>query len=228
MIISTKQWSTSPLCCNIVFQGDPFSVIVFNTVINTLALQLKQVQPTLGYRLHKSAYTMDALLFADDVTLLAKSSKDQQKLCNVVSDWCRLSKLVIKIPKCSCLGLAYKSKDHLHDPTISICDQKVPFLGHKSFKFLGMPINGQLSTTDYNIFLKNKLQELMTKVDFCPVSSSRKLQLYHQAVYPRLTWYLCLLPLAPSWMKTDLDNIVTFYLKKWCKLHRSACSACSA
>ena len=141
---------------------------------------------------------MDALLFADDVTLLAKSSKDLQKLCNVVSDWCRWSKLVIKIPKCSCLELAYKSKDHLHDPIISVCDQKVPFLAYKSFKFLGMPINGQLSTTDYKIFLKNKLQELMTKVDFCPVSSSRKLQLYHQAVYPRLTWYLCLLPLAPS------------------------------
>ena len=38
--VSSDKWSTSLLPCRVgVFQGDPFSVIVFNTVINTLTAQ---------------------------------------------------------------------------------------------------------------------------------------------------------------------------------------------
>ena len=129
--VTTKRWSTSLLPCKIgVFQGDPFSLIVINTVINTLAIQLKQVTPALGYRLNRSAYVIDALLFADDVTL----SKGLQKLCDIVSKWCQWSIIVIKVPKCSCLKLSYQTKCHNHHPSISICGQTIPFLGNKTFK----------------------------------------------------------------------------------------------
>ena len=82
VMVTTKRWSTSLLPCKIgMFQGDPFTVVVFNTVINTLAIQLKQVTPALGYKLNRSDYVIDAHLFADDVTL---PSKDLQKLCDSV------------------------------------------------------------------------------------------------------------------------------------------------
>ena len=81
---SSDKWSTSLLPCRVgVFQGDPFSVIVFNTVINTLVLQLNLEAPKIGYKFSNSFHTIKSLLFADDVTLIAKSSRDLQFLCSI-------------------------------------------------------------------------------------------------------------------------------------------------
>ena len=222
--VSTVKWATSMLPCNIgVLQGDPFSVIVFNTVINTLVMMLK-TQP-FGYTLSGSSHKINAFLFADDVTLVSKSPSGLQRLCNIVSDWCQWSQLTIKMSKSSCLGLSFKPKFHLRDPSVSISNESVPFLGSESFLFLGMPINGNLSDDNFKSSLISKAKTLMEKLDNCPVSCRWKLKLYQNGIFPRLSWYLSLLPLSPSWLQSELDRIVTSYLKKWCKLRRSACTA---
>ena len=51
-IIRTKSWMTSPFPLQIgVFQGDPLSVVIFNTVINTLVDSLLQFRHSHGYKL---------------------------------------------------------------------------------------------------------------------------------------------------------------------------------
>ena len=73
--ISMKKWSTLQIPCNIgVFQGDPFSVMVFNTCINTLVLHLQQTCPKPGYTFNNPCHSVSTLLFADDISLLSKSS----------------------------------------------------------------------------------------------------------------------------------------------------------
>ena len=53
--ILTPEWSTPSIPLKIgVYQGDPLSVVVFNTVINTLVDTL-QVRNNLGYPLHQSS-----------------------------------------------------------------------------------------------------------------------------------------------------------------------------
>ena len=94
-----------------------FRSLFFNTVINTLVVILK-TQP-FGYTFSGSSHRINALLFADDVTLVSKSLSDLQRLCNIVSYWCQWSLLTIKMSKCSCLGLSFKSKFHLHDSSFN-------------------------------------------------------------------------------------------------------------
>ena len=222
--VSTVKWATSMLPCNIgVLQGDPFSVIVFNTVINTLVMMLK-TQP-FGYTFSGSSHKINALLFADDVTLVSKSPSDLQRLCNIVSDLCQWSQLTIKMSKCSCLGLSFKPKFHLRNPSVSISNESVPFLGSESSIFFGMPINGNMSDDNFKSSLISKVKTLMQKLDNCPVSCRWKLNLYQNGIFPRLSWYLSLLRLSPRWLQSELDRIMTSYLKKWCKLCHSACTA---
>ena len=225
LLVSTSEWSTPSIPCHKgVFQGDPFSVIVFNTVINTLVLQLQQSAPSIGYKLQNTEHIVNTLLFADDLTLLARNSKNLQTLCDIVSKWCCWSQLSIKPSKCSSLSLSFKPSYHARDPAVSVSGSSIPFLGEDTFKFLGMPVNGKLSTVSFKESLKAKVRQLMEKVDSCLLSCCRKLKLYSQGVFPRLAWSLSLVPLAPSWVRTDVDSIVTYFLKKWTKLPRSACT----
>ena len=127
--------------------------------------------------------------------------------------------------KCSCLGLIFKPKFHVRDPLVSISNESVSFLGSESFIFLEMPINGNLSDDNFKSSLISKVKTLMRKLDNCPVSCRWKLKLYQNGIFPRLSWYLSLLPLSPSWLQSELDRIVTSYLKKWWKLCRSSCTA---
>ena len=52
-----------------VYQGDPLSVVVFNTVIMTLADALKADQH-LGYTFTQSQGSMNVLQYADDTCLI--------------------------------------------------------------------------------------------------------------------------------------------------------------
>ena len=101
----------------------------------------------------------------------------------------------------------------------------IAYLDDGNFRFLGMQINGYLNTSDFKESLKHKVCHLLEKVDQCPASVRYKLRLYQQGIYPRLAWLLCLVPLAPSWVKSDIGSKVTSYLKKWTNFHRSACTA---
>lgn len=68
--VMTNDWSTSAIPLQVgVFQGDPFSVVIFNTVINTLLDALK-VRPDLGYKLHSTSYCINTLQYADDTCLV--------------------------------------------------------------------------------------------------------------------------------------------------------------
>lgn len=145
--------------------------------------------------------------------------------CDIVSRWCHWSQLSIKPSKCSALSLSFKPSYHARDPTVSVSGSQIPFLGDDTFKILGMPVNSKLSTLSFKESLKAKVRHLMEKVNSCPVISHLKLRLYSEGVYPRLAWSLSLVPLANSWLRTNIDSIVTYFLKKWTRLHRSACTA---
>ena len=70
-IVRTKEWSTEPFPIEAgVYQGDPLSVIIFNTVMNTLVDTISQ-SPHLGYSLSSTTQQCNHLQYADDTSLLA-------------------------------------------------------------------------------------------------------------------------------------------------------------
>ena len=66
-------WVTPTIPLEIgVYQGDPLSVVIFNTVINTLVDTL-QTRIDLGYNLSNSNHQVNLLQYADDTCILVNS-----------------------------------------------------------------------------------------------------------------------------------------------------------
>ena len=68
-----------------VYQGDPLSVAIFNTITCLLCDALSSMSmSTVGYQISSTKDTVDVLLFADDAVLISNSLKNSQRQCNTV------------------------------------------------------------------------------------------------------------------------------------------------
>ena len=101
--IITTDWATPLIPLQIgVYQGDPLSVVIFNTVMNTLVDTL-QTRLDLGYTISGSTHQINLLQYADDTCLLANSPASCQYLLNIVDDWLQWSGMQAKAAKCHSL-----------------------------------------------------------------------------------------------------------------------------
>ena len=79
-IVHTKEWSTEPFPIEVgVYQGDPLSVIIFNTVMNTLVDTISQ-SLDLGYSPSSTTQQCNLLQYTDDTSLLANGPAACQAL----------------------------------------------------------------------------------------------------------------------------------------------------
>ena len=70
-VVSTDAWTTNPIHLQLgVYQGHPLSVIIFNTVINTLVDSITQCCSHLGYSLNSTSCKVNLLQYADDTSLI--------------------------------------------------------------------------------------------------------------------------------------------------------------
>ena len=67
-----------------------------------------------------------------------------------------------------------------------------------------------------------KLEDLCHKVDVSPLLTRQKLKVYNLGICPRLAWLLSLQDLSTTWAERSVEAIATRYLKRWCRLARSA------
>ena len=223
-IITSRSWSAKPVPLKIgVYQGDPLSVIIFNTVMSTLSDMLQSHQH-LGYTLSGSRITTNVLLYADDTCLVADGPASSQQLLDQVEKWLQWTGMSAKVPKCFSLALQ-SSTSKRYNPDLHLQDQAIPFIGDRSIKFLGGPIQVPANTNQHRHQLKEKLQMLLQRVDKTAVSRKQKLLLYRAGICPRLNWDLAVLNLPTSWISSSLDAMTTKYLKKWSGLARSANTA---
>ena len=87
-IVCTKEWSTEPFPIEVgVYQGDPLSVIISNTVMTTMADTISQ-SPHLGYSLSNTTQQCNLLQYADDTSLLANKPAACQALLDAQQGGC--------------------------------------------------------------------------------------------------------------------------------------------
>ena len=85
--ISTEEWFTDPVPLNIgVYQGDPLSVVIFLTVMNTLSDALHS-RSDLGFTLPNSSITINHLLYANDACIISNSPAGCQHLLDMSAGW---------------------------------------------------------------------------------------------------------------------------------------------
>ena len=219
--ITANNWATPPVPLqNGVFQGDPLSVVIFNTIMCTLINALKPLKH-LGYNMSGSKHSVHLLQYADDTCLVVNGPSACQELLNQVDLWLQWSGMKAKVPKCFALGIR-SSTGKPCDPGLMLDNQEVPFIGSRSIKFLGYRIQIPMDRSEVKTNLQAKLSGLLQRVDEAPVTWKQKLLLYRSGVCPRIAWDLSISHLSSTWVSTTLQAESTRFLKKWVGLAQCA------
>ena len=218
--IITKDWSTPAISLEIgVYQGDPLSVVIFNTVINTLVDSLK-CHTELGYTLTPGHRT-SLLQYADDTCITANGPSSCQSLLDTTDKWLQWSGMRAKVSKCHSLAIK-SSSGKMVDPQLEISGETIPFIGNKTIKFLGMKVGVPQTTTAAKRELNMKLENMLQAVDKTSLTRHQKLKLYKQAICPRLNWLLMIYEYPMSWIERQLNAMATRFVKKWSGLAKPA------
>ena len=219
--VSTKSWSTPPVPIQVgVYQGDPLSVEIFNTVINTY---IDTVRPQLdsSFKFSNSNCSIGLLQYADDVCLVSDGPASCQKMLDISNRWLKWSGMKPKVSKCQAMAIK-ASTGKVYDPALTLDSNPIPFTGSQPVKFLGgtveVPHNPRLARAK----LQNKLDSLLARVNAAPVSRKQKLRLFKLGICPRLTWDLTINEFAVTWIEKVLDPMVTRQLKQWSGLAKPA------
>ena len=219
--ITANSWATPfvPLQTGI-YQGDPLSVVVFNTVMCTLIDALQPLQH-LGYNPSGSRHQVHLLQYADDTCLVGNGPSACQELLNQVEQWLQWSGMRAKVPKCFSVGIK-SSTGQPFDPALTLHHQEVPFIRNRPIKFLGYRIQIPMDNTEVKASLHSKLSDLLQRVDNAPVTGKQKLLLFHSGVCPRIMWDLSISHLSSTWVTTTLEAESTRYLTLYNRLCQKA------
>ena len=221
-IVRTKSWITSPIpLLQGVYQGDPLSVVIFNTVMNTLVDTITKNHPDLGYSLACAPRKTNLLQYADDTSLIADGPSSCRTLLDATDSWLDWSGMRANVPKCVTMAIR-SSTGGTYNPKLSLSGRPIPFIGTSTFRFLGTPISIHSSVPKAKEALLTKLQSLLDKVDCSLVSRQQKLLLFKVGICPRLAWDLSTAQLSTTWLRTTLQPLATRYLKRWSGLARTA------
>ena len=171
-----------------LYQGDPLSVTIFNTVRNTYLECLKAFQ-TGGYKFTNSKQSLYVLQYTDDTCLVPDGPASCCSMLEFTERWLQWSGMKAKSSKCQCLAIE-ASTGKTFDPKLQIQGEKIQFIGRQPIKFLGgtIQVPNNPSLTRGNILAK--LETLLTHVDQTLVTRKQKLKLYRLGICPRLSWDL--------------------------------------
>ena len=134
-----------------VRQGCPLSPVLFNLFVDELSRRLRRA----GYGVNLSDQELHALLYADDVVILAKSKEDLQKMIDVVEKYCREWHMVLNLGKSKVMvvgGGDVSAKRALYEKSFRFRGKFVEVVD--KYKYLGVIISPDLSWskhTDYTI-----------------------------------------------------------------------------
>ena len=221
-IFSTRTWTTAPIpLLKGVYQGDPLSVAIFNTVMNTLVDTITKNYPDLGYSLASSHGRTNLLQYADDTSLITDGPSSCRTLLSATDAWLDWSGMKANVPKCVSLAVQ-ASSGGAYDPKLTLSSEPIPYISTSTFRFLGTPISIHSSSDQARGALLQKLQSMLEKVDNTLLSRQQRLLLYRVGVCPRLSWDLSTSELSITWLKSTLQPLATRYLKKWSGLARTA------
>ena len=87
-----------------LYQGDPLSVTIFNTVMNTYLDGLKRLQQC-GYKFSNSLSPLYVLQYADDTCLTADGPASCRTMLDYTDKWLEWSHMEAKVSKCQSMAI---------------------------------------------------------------------------------------------------------------------------
>ena len=144
-----------------VRQGCPLSPVLFNLFVDELAQRLRAA----GYGVGLTDQELHALLYADDVVILAESKEDLQKMIDVVQKFClewhmelNLGKSQVMVIGCNSVTGArrvYKKSFTYMGDFIKVVDR---------YKYLGVCISSDLSWAKHTAYTLKKASDRQVSI----------------------------------------------------------------
>ena len=144
---------------------------------------------------------VNLLQYADDTCLVANSPASYQHLLDMTALWLQWSGMKVKISKCAALDLKALSGKKT-DPLISLQSDHIPFASH-GVQFLGLHVD---TPQDSSRLRAELLNNVLDRVDSCPLTSKQKLLVYRSGVCPCISWDLIVVEFPISWVQRNLDS----------------------
>ena len=121
-LVTSTNWISQPIFLKTsVYQGDPFSGVIFNTLICAMAESLKSMQH-LGYKHSGSRRIIHLLQYADDTCFISDGPESCKRLLKGIERWPDWSGMKAKVPTCHSLALR-ASTAKTYDPKLHLYDQ---------------------------------------------------------------------------------------------------------
>ncbi len=208
--VQGDKWNSEPFKFKKgVFQGDPWSPIIFLQTFNPILEHLKSMQQDFGYNLNGTRFI--SLPFADDFCLITPHMRHHQRIINKIVECTKSMNLVLKPVKCRSISICSGSA---REVSFYIGDYKVPTVKEKPEKFLGSYIHFLGKTSETYELIKTKLCDMLDNIDSVNIRNEYKTRVYVQYGLPSLRYILSVHSLTDTQLK-DLDNIQTRILNQW-------------
>ena len=174
----------------------------------------------LGYVNDISLRSRHWFQFADEAAVISAHNQDNQLLCNALGKWSSLTDLYIRVNTCHTLGIKkFGSRVIQYQPIIKISDQLVPRIEEgESFMYLGKQFNFLMDCSKIKTDILDELQDYLKKIDILPTNPFYKINVVQRYVYSKFCWRFSVYPLTISWVHSNLDSLISRYLRKWLKI----------
>ena len=142
-----------------VLQGDCFSPLIFNIVMNAFIQYIRnEFFQQFGYQFLKHFIPRHWLQFADDAAAITGQESENQTLLNAFNRWCRWCHMIMKVEKCHSFGMKkcqtqciqIKPKLYLNNNLIN------PVKIDESFVYLGRYFDFNMPNKDHMDILLSK------------------------------------------------------------------------
>ena len=88
----------------------------------------------------------------------------------------------------------------------------------ESLVYLGRYFDFNMTNKDHKNILLSKTNELLNTIDNLPLHPKNKILLYQRYVLSKISWYLTVADLPITWVKQNLDNIASKFIRSWLEI----------
>lgn len=218
-VVKTKSWQSDPFTFKKgIFQGDPWSPIIFLTVFNPILERLTK-ESGFGYNLNgKQIITTP---FADDFNLITTHKTSHQRIINNISSWTKSMNLKLKPPKCVSLSICSGKPTPV---VFKIDNVPLATLDQSAHKFLGSTVTFSGKQSDTYKVIHDHLTTRLNRIDNLAIRDEYKTKIYKNYLLPACRFTLTVHELSKTNL-TKLDSLTHKYIKKWSGLPRCATTA---
>ena len=210
-----------------VFQGDPFSGIIFLIVFIPILEYIKQHKETQGYELKtsKSVKSVITTPFADDFNVISRNSTKHQQLVSDVERKLKSMGLVLKAPKCRSLSLTSGKATNIVFNLATATEEPLPILSilEKPMKFLGSEVTEDSSPHAMFASIYLKLKTKLENINKSTLRGEYKANIYARYALPSIRYYMSVHHIHKT-HEEQLDGLARKYLKMWLKIQKNGVS----